>query len=142
MQKNKEVQEKVYDEVSNFGPFQNDRIMDWLGNLKYTQRCIEESLRFYPPAYVIDRQAAEDDTVQDIALPKGSLILMSVFELHRHRDFWKDAEAYNPDRFEEMNSKELNNYYYPFGAGPRMCIGNNFAMYEMIMTIARIYSGL
>ncbi len=135
--KNKDIQEKVYEELTSIN-LQNDNIMEWLGKLKYTKKCIEESLRFYPPAYVIDREAAEDDEPEGLSLAKGNLVLMSVYELHRHRNFWKDPETYNPDRFEEINSKELNNYYYPFGAGPRMCIGNNFAMYEMIMTIARV----
>ena len=87
---------------------------------------------------MIDREAAEDDEPEGLSLKKGDLVLMSVYELHRHRNFWKEPETYDPDRFEEINTRELSNFYYPFGAGPRMCIGNNFAMYEMIMTIARI----
>ena len=67
-------------------------------------------------------------------LPKGSNLLFSVYEIHRHPDFWKDPEAFIPERFLEENIKFSKNYF-PFGAGPRMCIGNNFAMYEMILAI-------
>ncbi len=63
---------------------------------------------------------------------------MSFFELHRHSDFWEKPEVFDPDRFAPENKKDFSNYYFPFGAGPRMCIGNNFAMYEMIMTVASV----
>lgn len=137
--KNEQIQQKVYREVADLD-FQRDSFSDQFKKLSYIQSCIEESLRLYPPAYVIDREAIEDDEIDGISLPKDSLVLMSVFELHRHREFWKDPEVYKPERFEEMLPKEYANYYYPFGAGPRMCIGNNFAMYEMLLTIARIVS--
>ena len=63
---------------------------------------------------------------------------MSFFELHRHSDFWKDPEAFDPERFDSKRKRDFSDYYFPFGAGPRMCIGNNFAMCEMIMTVAEI----
>ena len=66
------------------------------------------------------------------------MILMSVYELHRHADFWESPNEFIPERFNTDNRKELQDYYCPFGAGPRMCVGNNFAMYEMIMTVAEI----
>ena len=63
---------------------------------------------------------------------------MSVYEIHRHKNYWKEPEVYQPERFAPENKKDYSDYYYPFGAGPRMCVGNNFAMYEMILTIAEI----
>ncbi|MGI9547495.1 MAG: cytochrome P450 [Flavobacteriaceae bacterium] len=137
--KDKQVQEKVYGEVADLD-LQQDSFTDQFKKLSYTQCCIEESLRLYPPAYIIDREAVEDDEIDDLFLAKDSLVLMSVFELHRYREFWIDPEQYRPERFLEILPKEYANYYYPFGAGPRMCIGNNFAMYEMLLTIARIVS--
>ena len=133
---NSSIQEKVFEEVSQIDP--DTELTVLLRSLPYTQRCIEESLRIYPPAYVIDREATGEDLVRGLQLSKGSLVLMSVYELHRHRSFWKDPEVYRPERFDEIAPKELTQYYYPFGAGPRMCIGNNFAMSEMILTLARI----
>ncbi|MGB5783119.1 MAG: cytochrome P450, partial [Eudoraea sp.] len=99
---------------------------------------IEEALRLYPPAYVIDRTAIADDVVQGQSFPKDTLVLMSIYELHRSSAFWEAPEKFNPDRFDTALKRDYSNYYYPFGAGPRMCVGNNFAMYEMIIAIAQI----
>lgn len=63
-------------------------------------------------------------------------MLMSIYEIHRYGDFWEQPDDFIPERFAKIPKKELSDYYYPFGAGPRMCVGNNFAMYEMIMTVA------
>lgn len=135
--KHPEVQEKLYREVREIVSA-DEYIIDQFKNLSYTKSVIEESMRIYPPAYFIDREAIEDDQIDLVELGKGSLVLMSVFELHRHSDFWIDPEKFSPERFEENSTKDYASYYYPFGAGPRMCIGNNFAMYEMMITIAKI----
>ncbi len=109
------------------------------GGKSYIQCCIEEAMRLYPPVYVIDRVALEDDTIGERHIPKGTLILMSIFELHRKAAFWGDAEAFRPERFGADAVKGVSDHYYPFGAGPRMCAGNNFAMYEMVMAMAIIF---
>ena len=134
-----QLQESLLNEISDFD-FEGTRKLEDFSKLKSIAHCIEESLRHYPPAYVIDREAVEDDEVGPLILKKGSLVLMSVYELHRHKNFWKDPEVYDPLRFADLSPKEYGNYYYPFGAGPRMCIGNNFAMYEMMLAIAHIIS--
>jgi cytochrome P450 len=135
--KHPEIQEKVFQEVTNAVVGTSDSIA-WIPKMVYTQQCIEEALRLYPPAYIIDRMAKEDLEIADYRFSKGSLLLMSVYELHRHKFFWEEPEAYRPERFDSLNKKEMGAYYYPFGAGPRMCVGNNFAMNEMIITIAQI----
>ncbi len=131
------IQDKVLKEVKNINMDSED-LMECLSKLAYTKQCIEEALRLYPPAYVIDRTAISDDIVQGQSFPKGSLVLMSVYELHRSSAFWEAPDEFNPDRFDVTLKKDYSNYYYPFGAGPRMCVGNNFAMYEMIIAIAQI----
>ncbi len=133
------VQEKLYKEIAAVHHTSVD-ISDLFNKLPFTKCCIEESLRLYPPAYVIDREAIGRDSITGIELQKGSLVLMSVYELHRHSNFWSDPEKFRPERFKERSLKDYAQYYYPFGAGPRMCIGNNFAMYEMILTLYRILS--
>ena len=134
-----EIQEKVFKEIQlNVSPEKD--LMEWISALPYTQQCIEEAMRLYPPVYVIDRMAKEDMIIADINFSEGSLILMSVYELHRHPDFWQDPESFKPERFDKSGKKEMGSYYYPFGAGPRMCIGNSFALYEMILTLVEILS--
>lgn len=135
--KHTSIQEKVYQEIRAVN-FDSDNIIEKIGQLKYTKQCIEEAMRLYPPLYVLDRMSLEDDMVSGRKFRKGTVWLMSFFELHRHADYWKNPEVYNPDRFGPENKRDFSDYYFPFGAGPRMCIGNNFAMYEMIMTVAEI----
>ena len=135
--KNPEIQEKVFQEVKHAGIGTTDGLT-WIPKMVYTQQCIEEAMRLYPPAYIIDRMAKEDLEIANYRITKGSLLLMSVYELHRHKGFWEEPELFKPERFSKERKKEMGAYYYPFGAGPRMCIGNNFAMNEMIMTIAHI----
>jgi cytochrome P450 len=135
--KNEAVQEKAFQEVSKLDLEQGD-IMENLSRLPYIKQCIEEALRLYPPAYVIDRIAVADDTFEGRTIKKDTMILMSVYELHRYQPFWEAPEDFVPERFDRENGKDFQEFYYPFGAGPRMCVGNNFAMYEMIIAIAEV----
>ncbi len=131
--RNPEAQLKILEEIAKVKSESKD-LMHWIKNATYTKLVIEESMRLYPPAYFIDRVNIEEDTFDGLTLPKGSNLLFSVYEIHRHPDFWKEPEAFIPERFLDENTKFSKNYF-PFGAGPRMCIGNNFAMYEMSLAI-------
>ena len=131
------IQEKVFQEIKTIN-FDSGNILEKIGKLTYTKQCIEEAMRLYPPLFVLDRISIEEDSVNGQKFKKGTVWLMSFFELHRHADFWKNPDAFVPERFDSANKKNISDYYFPFGAGPRMCIGNNFAMYEMIMTVAEI----
>ena len=135
--KNKKDQQKVFKEVSQLD-LERDDIMQNISQLTYTKQCIEESMRLYPPAYVIDRISIEEDTLGELEIPKNTLMLMSIYELHRYAGYWESPTAFIPERFDEEKKKDFQDYYYPFGAGPRMCVGNNFAMYEMVLAIAGI----
>lgn len=100
---------------------------------------INETMRLYPPAWISDRIALEDDAYQHYTYPKGSIILMFYYGLHRDPKYWNDPNAFAPDRFLKQNmDKDKQKAYYPFGAGPRLCIGNNFAMAEMAIFINSI----
>lgn len=134
--RNPEAQSKILEEVQKVKSESSD-IMHWLKNTNYTKLVLEEAMRLYPPAYFIDRINKEDDKFNGYALPKGTNLLFSVYEIHRHPDFWESPEAFIPERFLDENVKFSKNYY-PFGAGQRMCIGNNFAMYEMILAIMTV----
>ncbi len=134
---NKNILKQVETEVvkandKNLSPLQE------LSQLDYTKCCIEESLRLYPPAWITDRVNIEDDSINDYVFKKGTIIGTSIYELHRNSSYWDHPELFNPSRFFEENRKDIMPYYMPFGAGPRLCIGNNFAMYEMILTVNAI----
>ena len=130
-----EVQEKIYAEVSEARK-ETTNPFEFLQRCAYTTNVIEEAMRLYPPAYFIDRVNITDDEFQGMKIPKGSSLLFSMYEIHRHKEHWQDPEAFIPERF----SRERTQHYYPFGAGPRKCIGNNFAMYEMILAVAELMS--
>ncbi len=134
--KHPEIQEKVYQETQAVD-FENGDPMQNLSLLTFTQQCIEEAMRLYPPVYVIDRVSLKDDQVVDRSFKKRTTWLLSMYELHRS-GHWEKPDEFIPERFAADVKKKHSDYYYPFGAGPRMCVGNNFAMYEMIMAVAGI----
>lgn len=133
--RNPRVQEKILAEVKTAKEDSND-LMEFLKHCRYTQAVVEEGMRLYPPAYFIDRVNLEDDEFEGKSYPAGSSLLFSIYEIHRHPELWEEPEQFIPERF--LEGKYSN--YYPFGAGPRKCIGNNFAMYEMVLTIADLVS--
>ncbi len=130
------IQEKVYQEAVKVATADLTSLEE-LNELSYTRQCIEEAMRLYPPAYITDRVSVKDDEFDGIKLKKGTLVLISFYELHRHKDFWQNPEQFDPDRFDVAKRKTYSDWYFPFGAGPRMCIGNNFAMYEMILAVSK-----
>ena len=103
-----------------------------LKELKYTQMVLEESMRLYPPAWTIVRKVAHDTNMNGYEFKKDTRLILDVFMLHRHPDYWENPTDFEPERFEPEQKKQRHKYaYIPFGAGQRMCIGNNFAMMEM-----------
>ena len=112
--------------------------MQSFSELSFIKQCIEESLRLYPPAWITDRVALEDDQLEHYKIKKGTMIGVSIFEMHRNVKYWKNPEQFFPERFSEENRKAIMPYYMPFGAGPRLCIGNNFAMFEMQLAVQNI----
>lgn len=133
--KHNTIQERLFEEVKAID-FEKGNLMEQLMKLSYTKQCIEEAMRLYPPAYFFDRGSINQDTIDGNHYKKDTVWLLSIYELHRLSDFWEEPEVFNPERFSPERKKEYSNYYFPFGAGPRMCVGNNFAMYEMMMVIA------
>ena len=127
-------QEKLRQEVAGID-FRDGDILAAIRSLGYAQQCIEEAMRLYPPVYVIDRVSLNAEELNGTRYPAGTTWLMSLFELHRHPDLWESPEAFRPERFAPDLRKDYTGFYFPFGAGPRMCIGNNFAMYEMLLAV-------
>lgn len=131
-----EWQERIYTEIKGNEGHSAD-LMTFVMNSKVCQQVIEESLRLYPPAYFIDRVNIEDDKFEGKYFEKGSNILFSIYEIHRHPKLWKQPKVFLPERFNE-GTRKFSSQYFPFGAGPRKCIGNNFAMFEMILAVTEL----
>jgi len=135
--RNPDAYQKVYAEA-RAARAATDNLSAFLQQLPYTKQVLEESMRLYPPAYFIDRNNKQDDRFGDMEIPAGTDLLFSIYEIHRHPDFWEAPQAFRPERFDFRNPQKHSAYYFPFGAGPRMCIGNNFAMYEMLLAVSKI----
>jgi cytochrome P450 len=100
-------------------------------NNEYMKASINEGMRLFPAAWMTDRVAIEDDAFADYTYPKGTIVIPFFYGLHRDKTIWEDAVEFKPERFlPDQKAAKLKNFF-PFGAGPRMCIGNNFAVAEM-----------
>ncbi|OUJ71249.1 hypothetical protein BXP70_22085 [Hymenobacter crusticola] len=107
-----------------------------LPNLGYSLQIVQETMRLYPPAWIVDRVAQEDDSYNGIRLPKGTMISAYLLGIHHAPSLWEDAEAFRPERFAPEQMKQQPPYaYIPFGGGPRLCIGNQFALTEMQLVL-------
>jgi cytochrome P450 len=102
---------------------------------------LDESLRLYPPAWGVPRQAIHEDTLGEYRIPAGALVDVSQWVTHRRPDFWDCPEVFDPERFTAERSSQRERFaYYPFGGGARQCIGNHFSMAEaqiILATLAR-----
>jgi cytochrome P450 len=107
--------------------------------LPFTERVLKESLRLYPPAWTTGREAAEEVEVGGYRIPKGAQILASPWVVQRDARWFPDPERFDPDRWEGARGKETPRFaYFPFGGGPRVCIGSHFAMLEATLMLALI----
>jgi cytochrome P450 len=103
---------------------------------EFTSQVIYEALRLYPPFWMVDRTAVADDRVGDLAIPRGSTVIVFVYGAHHAPRYWHDPEGFDPDRFSKANEKLQPPFtYLPFGAGPRGCIGGNYAMLQILMIL-------
>lgn len=100
---------------------------------------IRESMRLYPPAWISDRVALHDDAYLDYTFPADTILILFYYGLHRDPKYWEDPAAFKPERFlHDKGARDKPKAYYPFGAGPRLCIGNNFAMAEMTLFLQAV----
>ena len=137
--RHKDVQEKVFKEVSTARVTTSDNL-EQIKMLPYTRAVIDESMRLFPPAWITDRENLEDDTIKEYHIRKNTLVGVSFYELHRNPKYWDSPDQFKPDRFLGENRKDSAGIYFPFGAGPRMCIGMGFAIYEMVLAVAHLIS--
>lgn len=116
-----------------------DPTFDDISRLKHAEMVALESMRLYPPAYVIGREALMDCAVGGYRVPRGTTTLMPQWVVQRDPRFFPDPERFRPERWGEDAIKTLPKFaYFPFGGGPRLCIGNTFAMMELVLILAAI----
>jgi cytochrome P450 len=110
-----------------------------LPRLRFAEMVVTESMRLRPPAYVVGRQAAEAVEVGGYVIPKGGTVIMPQYVVHRDPRFYAEPERFDPTRWAGGLRERIPKYaYYPFGGGPRICIGNTFAMMEAVLVLASL----
>ena len=139
LSQNREAEAKLHEEL--------DRVLDGrvptfddLSGLKYTEAVIAESMRLYPPAWVVGRLSVADHEFNGFKVARGSLVLVSEYVMHRDARFWDAPDEFKPERWEALSVKEATqrNIYFPFGGGVRRCIGEQFAWTEGILLLASL----
>jgi cytochrome P450 len=130
-----EIQEAVHDEAAQLAgraPTAED-----LPHLPLATAVFQEALRLYPPAPGLARRAVEPDEIQGRPVPAKAILMPSQWVIHRHRDYWDEPDRFRPERFLPDQVQERPKFaYFPFGGGPRACIGNTFALIEGALVLA------
>ncbi|TBL77810.1 cytochrome P450 [Paenibacillus thalictri] len=135
-----EAERKLHQELDSVLQGRYPAVAD-LEQLPYLQQVVWESMRIFPAVWVINRQAAEDVEIGGHAYKKGDTLMMSQYVMHRNSKYYEDPDRFIPERFAGDLLKRIPQFaYFPFGGGPRICIGNNFAIMEASLMIAYIAS--
>ncbi|HLY61431.1 MAG TPA: cytochrome P450 [Terriglobia bacterium] len=133
-----ESEARLLDELDNAFEGRPPEVQD-MPRLSYTERVVKESMRLYPPAYVLGREALTNFKIGGFDIPARTQVLMSPWVIQRDPRFYADPERFNPDRWTDDFVRQLPRFaYFPFGGGPRQCIGNSFAMMEVELVLATI----
>jgi len=104
--------------------------------LKYSRKVVDETLRIYPPTALLARQNIEEDTIGGYTIPAGSMVVLVPYVVHRYPGIWENPEAFDPERFGEQAAGRPKPAYIPFASGPCVCLGNSFALLEMVLTFS------
>lgn len=133
-----EIEAAVHAEIDGVLEGRAPRLDD-LANLPYTQMVIKETMRVFPPNPVIGRRAKADDELDGYHIPAGSLLTISPYLAQRSADLWDSPQKIDPQRFSPENEKNIGKFdYYPFGGGPRQCIGKGLAMMTIPLAVATV----
>ena len=147
-----EIQDRLRAEIEALAPGRALTAADAMSNLPYCTAVIRESMRIYPPAWIIGREALRDCRVGPYRIKRGEQLLIAPYTLHRNTDFFPDPEAFRPERWLSEDAQapgdapestalyeRLPRYVYlPFGGGPRICVGNHFAMMEAVLILGTL----
>ncbi len=132
-----EVQERAAAEVAA-ADLSAEAVSTTLPRLELTAAVVNEALRLFPPAFTLVRQARADDCAGGVTIPRGSVVMIAPWVLHRHRRLWRDPDAFIPERFLPDAPPPPRFAFLPFGAGPRVCIGAQFALAEATLVLAAV----
>ena len=133
-----EVEARLHAEV-DAAPDMTTPSLAQMETLAYTQQVVNEALRLYPPGWLLSRRTIEADVLGGYEVPPGTNVLLPLYLLHRDGRFWKDPDVFWPERFAPEHEAERPRFaYMPFAAGPRHCIGETFALYEMLMHLYKV----
>jgi len=136
-----QAEARLHQELSTVLAGRPARLED-LDRLSYTRMVFEEAMRLFPPAFSFNRVALREDQIGPHRIPKGALVYLSPWVTHRNPNLWPQPTRFEPARFLPEAVRERHKYaYFPFGGGPRVCIGNSFAMNEGRLALATLAQG-
>nr|XP_042124012.1 cytochrome P450 3A9 [Peromyscus maniculatus bairdii] len=134
-----DVQKKLQDEIDAALPNKAPATYDTLVQMEYLDMVVDETLRLYPIAGRLERVCKKDVEINGVLIPKGTVMMVPTFALHRDPKHWPEPEEFHPERFSKKNQGSINPYtYLPFGDGPRNCIGMRFALMNMKLALVRV----
>jgi enediyne biosynthesis protein E7 len=138
LSQNPEAEAKLHAEIDAVAQKREPSLSE-MEQLSYTRNVVDEALRLYPPGWLLSRRTIGPDTLSGYDVPAGTDVLLCLYLLHRHPRYWKDPDAFRPERFDEEHEAERPRFaYMPFAAGPRHCIGETLALYEMYMHLYKV----
>jgi len=133
-----DVEARVHDEIDRVLQGRMPTVAD-IGSLPYVEKVVTESMRLYPPAWIIGRRALEDYQIGEYVAPARSIFVMSPYVLQHDARYFPDPDRFDPDRWTPEFRAALPPFaYFPFGGGPRRCIGESFAWMELVLVVSTI----
>jgi enediyne biosynthesis protein E7 len=138
LSQNPDAEKLLHDEIDAAAE-KSEPSLSEMEQLAYTKNVVDEALRLYPPGWLLSRRTIGPDTLSGFEVPAGTDVLLCPYLLHRHPRYWKEPDAFRPERFDAAHESERPRFaYMPFAAGPRHCIGESLALYEMYMHLYKV----
>lgn len=143
LSQNPEAERKLVAEIEQFWKPDGDFTFEEVNRFQYTRMVLEESMRLFPPAWSVGRRAIAEDEIGGFRILPKTNVLIPIIYFHHSPEFWESPEQFMPERFAPEKRNAIDRFvYFPFGGGPRLCIGNHFAMLEMQIVLIHFYKHL